>query len=359
MSVLEITMTNRQEDDLLIEAEADEESVPQTHRLEFMQYPADYTLRVLFDKWERGQLLIPNYQRGFVWSHTQASRLVESFLLGLPIPQIFLFQPYSGHTLEVVDGQQRLSTIAQFLSGDSPKWGKFPLRGVMAIWDGRTYSDLTLEDQQTLDDAVLRSIIIRPVQREDASSIYSIFERLNTGGTQLSAMEIRRAVCSKEAYAFLDRLNCNSDWRGILGTSQPHPRLRDVELVLRVLSLTDRWRDYKKPMKSFMTSYMGHIDTLDQNSLTELEQSFGRTCELVKVSLGERPFHLRSQLNAAALDSVMVACGGSREISEEQLAEAFGRLREDEEFRQLVTHTTGTETAVRQRMELVGALLEQ
>ena len=81
----------------------------------------------------------------------------------------------------------------------------------MAIWDGRTYSDLTLEDQQTLDDAVLRSIIIRPVQREGVSSIYSIFERLNTGGTQLSAMEIRRAVCSKEAYAFLERLNCNSD----------------------------------------------------------------------------------------------------------------------------------------------------
>ena len=261
--------------------------------------------------------------------------------------------------MEVVDGQQRLSTIAQFLSGDSPKWGKFPLRGVMAIWDGRTYSELTVEDQQTLDDALLRAIIIRPVRKEAVSEIYNIFERLNTGGTQLSAMEIRRAVCSKEAYAFLDRLNCNPDWRGILGTSQPHPNLRDVELVLRVLSLTDRWRDYKKPMKSFMTSYMEHIDTLDQNSLTELEQSFGRTCELVKASLGDRPFHLRSQLNAAALDSVMVACGGSREISEEQLAEAFGRLREDEEFRQLVTHTTGTETAVRQRMELVGALLEQ
>ena len=352
-------MANQQEDDLLIAAEADEELVPQTRRLDFMQYPADYTLRVLFDKWERGQLLIPNYQRGFVWSQTQASRLVESFLLGLPIPQIFLFQPYSGHTLEVVDGQQRLSTIAQFFSGDSPKWGKFPLRGVMANWNKRTYSELTQEDQQTLDDAVLRSIIIRPLQREDVSSVYSIFERLNTGGTQLSAMEIRRAVCSKEAYDFLDRLNRNSDWRGILGTSQPHPRLRDVELVLRVLSLTDRWRDYKKPMKSFMTSYMEHIDTLDQNSLTELEQSFRRACELVKASLGDRPFHLRSQLNAAALDSVMVACGGSREIREEQLTEAFDRLREDEDFQQLVTHTTGTENAVRQRMELVGALLEQ
>lgn len=352
-------MVNQQADDLLIEEEADEELVPQTHRLKFMQYPADYTLRVLFDKWERGQLLIPNYQRGFVWSHTQASRLVESFLLGLPIPQIFLFQPYSGHTLEVVDGQQRLSTIAQFFSGASPKWGKFPLRGVMANWNGRTYSELTQEDQQTLDDAVLRAIIIRPLQREDMSSVFSIFERLNTGGTQLSAMEIRRAVCSKEAYAFLDRLNLISDWRGILGTSQPHPRLRDVELVLRVLSLTDRWRDYKKPMKSFMTSYMEHIDTLDQNSLAELEQSFRRTCELVKASLGDRPFHLRSQLNAAALDSVMVACGGSREIREEQLTEAFDRLRKDEDFQQLVTHTTGTETAVRRRMELVETLLVQ
>ena len=352
-------MVNQQADDFLIEEEADEELVPQTHRLKFMQYPADYTLRVLFDKWERGQLLIPNYQRGFVWSHTQASRLVESFLLELPVPQIFLFQPYSGHTLEVVDGQQRLSTIAQFFSEDSPKWGKFPLRGVMANWNERTYSELTREDQQTLDDAVLRAIIIRPLQREDMSSVFSIFERLNTGGTQLSAMEIRRAVCSKEAYAFLDRLNLNTDWCGILGTSQPHPRLRDVELVLRVLSLTDRWRDYKKPMKSFMTSYMEHIDTLDQNSLTELEQSFRRTCGLVKASLGNRPFHLRSQLNAAAMDSVMVACGGHREISEEQLTKAFDQLRDNEDFQQLVSHTTGTETAVRRRMELVETLLVQ
>ena len=76
-----------------------------------VSYPADLTLEGLHQRWQREEIIIPPFQRGWVWSHTQASRLIESFLLGLPVPSIFMYKEPSTQKQLVIDGQQRLRTI--------------------------------------------------------------------------------------------------------------------------------------------------------------------------------------------------------------------------------------------------------
>ena len=96
---------------------------------EILTYPTDFTLEVLVDKFEREQIQVPPYQRGFVWNQTKASRLIESFLLGLPVPPIYLYQDPTENTLLVIDGQQRLKSILYFFQGyfGEEKKGKRPV----------------------------------------------------------------------------------------------------------------------------------------------------------------------------------------------------------------------------------------
>src|SRR4051812_2571353 len=94
---------------------ADRQSSPP--RYEIATYPADFTLEGLHAKWNAGDLVIPPFQRKFVWSQAQASKLIESFLVGLPVPAIFLYTERSSEKSLVVDGQQRLRTVFYFFDG--------------------------------------------------------------------------------------------------------------------------------------------------------------------------------------------------------------------------------------------------
>src|SRR4030042_3613232 len=102
----------------------DSESTPV--EFEIATYPADYTLEVLFQKWKSGEIIIPKFQRGFVWKIYQSSRLIESFMLGLPVPQIFIYTDPEQKSL-IIDGQQRLKSIFFFFEGyfgEEDKLGK-------------------------------------------------------------------------------------------------------------------------------------------------------------------------------------------------------------------------------------------
>jgi hypothetical protein len=342
------------EDELLIdETELSDDDEPQNIRYEITSYPADYTLKVLYEKWQADQLVIPEYQRRFVWNLTQASRLIESFLLGLPIPQVFLYRERTSPKLIVVDGQQRLGTIARFYNGE------FHLRGVNSLWNGNTYDTLIEDDRMVLDDAILRAIVIRQIQPDDNSSIYQIFERLNTGGTQLNAMEIRRAIFRGNANSLLDRLNENPDWRTLIGVSEPVARFRDVELVLRVLALAENWRNYGcrkyggQSMKNFMDKYMEVLDKTDSEKMVQLEQRFAKACKVVRAALVERPFHLRQRLNLAALDAVMACSVELADSLKPDIGSAYAELQDNKTFMEAVTHNTSHTQEVKQRFQLV------
>ena len=289
----------------------DYESAPPVYRI--ATYPADYTLEVLHRKWKAGDIRIPDFQRGFVWKQTQASRLIESFLVGLPVPAVFLYSERSSRKYLVIDGQQRLKSIVQYLDGyfGEERQGMrkvFTLKGLdrNSRFNEEKFEDLREEDQRRLKNAVLRALIVEQLDPDDDTSMYHVFERLNMGGTLLTNQEIRNCVYNGKFVDFLKEVNRLPDWRAILGKEEPDDRRRDVELLVRFFAMRDI-SAYRKPMKEFLSKFMRKHRNAPDTDIENSRDVFERTCGSVIAKLGEKPFHVRSGLNPAVLDAVMVS----------------------------------------------------
>jgi len=330
--------------------ENEEEEVEEL-QYDISSYPADFTLQVLYDKWVNSQLVVPDFQRSYVWTKPQASRLVESFLLGLPVPGVFLYKQRESQKLLVIDGHQRLGSIYFFFKGVFKDDRVFRLRGVDARWEGKSYEELSEPDRLRLDDSVLRSTVIQQLHPGDHSSIYLIFERLNTGGTQLNPMEIRKCLYSGPAYALLEELNGDANWRAIIGRPVD-PRLKDVGLVLRVLAMARGWQDYEKPMKKFLTDYVENlVDPGGAEQRASDRDFFKRAAQRVRENLPERPFQIRTRVNLAAVDSVMATVGKVPDARLAGLAERYEALKADADYERAVTYNTSDVEAVKTRFE--------
>ena len=289
----------------------DRESVPAGY--EVATYPADYTLEVLYQKWKAAEIAIPEFQRQFVWTQSQASRLIESFLVGLPVPAVFFYSERKSQKYLVIDGQQRLRSVFYYFEGyfGSERQGKrevFSLQGLHqeSPFYKKKFEDLREEDQRRLKNAVLRAFIVQQLAPDDDTSMYYIFERLNTGGTLLVSQEIRNCIYRGPFIKFLEEINKLSCWRKILGKTEPDNRQRDIELLVRFFAMRDR-SAYKKPMKDFLSRFTQKNRNVSEEILQSSRQVFEQTCDAVINSLGDKPFHIRSGLNAAVFDAVMVA----------------------------------------------------
>lgn len=318
-------------------------------------YPADLTLKGYLDKWNSGQLIIPPFQRSYVWDQVKASKLVESFLLGLPVPGVFLYKERTTNRLQVIDGQQRILSAIRFFKNEFEE-RIFRLKKVQEKWDGRTYEELDEPDRFQLDDTVLRATVVQQLDPEDESSIYHIFERLNTGGINLNPMEIRKCVYFGKIFSLLEELNEYEPWRKIIGKPKIDKRLRDVEMILRVMALTDSLDKYEKPMKGFLNKYMQGKNRLSEeeqgNYVEEWREQFKKICDCVIEELGEKPFHLRGRLNYAVMDSVMTTVSKYLTQKLDNLKKRFEGLVEDEEYIDWSTRNTSDEKTLLNRFEL-------
>lgn len=334
-------------DDWEIEKTEDDPEDEQEPHLDYeiMNYPADITLGGYVDLWDRQELKVPDFQRLYVWDRVKASKLVESFLLGLPVPGIFLYKERTKAGYLLIDGQQRIVSVIRFIKGLFEDT-KFKLKNVDPRYDGKAFEDLSENDQFKLKGQTLRATIIQQINPDDDTSIYQVFERLNTGGVNLNPMEVRQCVSFGPLVAALKTMNEVPEWRLIIGKPKLDKRLRDVELVLRCLALAEEHEEYEKPMKGFLNSYME--DHRDEESYADLVDNFARSCKYVLEELGEKPFHLRGRLNYGALDSVMMAV--LSDVATENLAAKFAELRADEEYNDAITYNTSDEAAVQARL---------
>jgi len=309
-------------------------------------YPSDPTLEVLNERWKRKEIIVTEFQRGWVWSASQASRLIESFLAGLPVPPVFFYREESGKEV-IIDGQQRLRTIVGFFECKLPDGSPFYLKGVSNQWEGKNYNMLNESDKNRFRQAILRVIIVEQIDPMDTSSMYEVFSRLNTGGTALSAQEVRNASCHGPFNDMLRDLNKLESWRAVFGSNSPDARMRDVELIARFLALNDSI--YKKPMKKFITDFMFHKRNLANNE--EYKNSFTRTIDAVYEKLGTRPFHIYRGLNAAVFDSVMVAFSKNLDYPS-NIRSRYNRLIKRKDYLEKVSSSTTDEDTVRERMRI-------
>jgi hypothetical protein len=340
--------------------EEDRASSPPSY--EVVTYPADFTLEVLVSKLtgEPPEIDIPGFQRRFVWTQAQASKLIESFLLGLPVPPIFVFTDANNIQM-VVDGQQRLKSIGYFFEGyfGPEAKGRRPVFRLTGLNEKSPYYNLSRKDLETdhpsifrkLKDSVLRAFVIKQLNPSDNTCVYHVFERLNTGGTLLKGQEIRNCVYAGLFNDLLVELNTRPSWREIFGKRDTDKRQRDAELVLRFLALLHDAASYKKPMKDFLSDFMkahqAHekvVESRIRKKLARFRTEFTTTADVVLESLGPRPFHITAGLNAAAFDSVFVAFAHHREKIPRDIKIRYEGLKGNRDFqRRISSHTTDNE----------------
>ncbi len=267
--------------------------------------PNDFNVKTLFDFIESGIVRIPGFQRNYVWDKRRASRLIESVIMGIPIPQLFFYEKAKNEFL-VIDGQQRLMTIYYFMKGKFPRddkraelrryidsQGNIPqniLGDKKYFTDfeldlGSRYSDVpnrlnglnisTLDQQNivTLGLRTIRCIFIKQHAPANDSSMYEIFYRLNTGGMNLTPQEIRGSLYHSEFYDMIVRANLDERWRR-LTIPQPDVRMRDIEILLRgfaILTSSDR---YAEPMIRFLNTFSGNARSYESEFVKYLESLF-------------------------------------------------------------------------------------
>lgn len=315
-------------------------------------YPADYTLQVLHDKWKAKEIEISPFQRGFVWTLSQASKLVESFLLGLPVPSVFLYKQKDSQKLLVIDGQQRLKTIFGYFENYYPDTNKaFSLRDVNPKWISKSFKDLDEPDKLRLKDSILRAVIVEQLDPDDNTSIFHIFQRLNTGGTSLKSQEVRNCIYQGKFNDLLKELNQNKEWRGIIGLPRPDKRMNDVELILRFFALRYEYKEYKKPMKDFLSNFMAKKKD-ESAKIKEFKDIFERTVSSIHKKLNPSPFRIKAGLNAAVLDSVMVAFALNLDKIPSDIRSRHKQLLDNEEYRECIYKVTTDAKVVKQRISL-------
>lgn len=351
----------------LLESES-EDAASTTSHYDIVSIPADFTLEGLVGKLKKRQLVIPGFQRKFVWTQRQASRLVESFLLGLPVPALFLYTDPDTGQLQVIDGQQRLTSIAQFFDGafKNASMSKPKLFSLTGLAEDSPYAGLTiaqLEEQHPavhakLTDAVMRAFMIKQLDPNDATSVFHIFERLNTGGTILQGQEIRNCVYHGNLNDLLNELNKFGSWREILGKETPDARMRDVEMVLRFVALYYFAGEYKKPMKDFLSTCMKKKRNLPEDEVRTLRTVFETACTQIVSILGKRPFHMNtSRMNPAVFDAVFTCIAKNLESLPRNLKSRFSQLTASTDFKDNSSYRTTDVEEVTQRLQLAQRFL--
>lgn len=280
----------------------------------------DLPVETLVSWVNRGKVnLQPDFQRNFVWESSKASRLVESLLLDIPIPVIYVAEE-ANRTYSVVDGQQRLTSICSFVNGTFPNGSTFRLSGLQVLTElnRKTFSDMPVERQEAILNFILRVIIIE--RDSDPDVKFEVFERLNLGAEKLNDQEVRNCVYRGNYNELLRQLTINPHLLAILRSDQPHPRMADRQLILRFFAL---WRHtptgYKGPMKRFLNSEMEYHRHLTPTELETMRQVFEDCIELADLVFGESAFRRfkpgntynpngtweSSRLNVALWDTLM------------------------------------------------------
>lgn len=272
--------------------------------------PNDFNVAVIVSFIDSGSIRIPGFQRNFVWDLARSSRLIESLLLGLPVPQVFLYQQDKAPLL-LIDGQQRLMTLYYFVKGRFPKrdarariralFDEAGSLGEQVLQDDDLFSDFrlslktpdgepgaqspfhgkkyaTLEDQQTLNLRTVRNVVIKQIRpTDDHSSMFEVFNRLNSGGVNLSAQELRMSLYDSEFLRQLLRMNGSFTWRRLLQRDEPDVRFKDVEILLRSFALLLWIDEYRPSMIKFLNRFAGHCKrNFDRHMIDTVELLFGK-----------------------------------------------------------------------------------
>ena len=281
---------------------------------------ADLSFREIISMYEEDELVKPELQRKYVWDKVEASRFIESILMGLPVPSVFFAQ--SGSQKLIVDGYQRIMTVYDYVRGVFTTDGKiFRLSNSEKInerWRNKAFAELTIEEQRKIRSTTIHAIIFEQKRPEnDDTSLYQIFERINTSGRTLTPQEIRNCVYQGTFNSLLFELNENSNWRALFGNDKADSRMRDIECILRFFvmkSKTVRDSTAKQiSLKKELNDFMGKFVNAPEEVIDEFRRDFTNTMDKIYDNIGKNAFRnylkgkYTNKFHPAIFDSIAVA----------------------------------------------------
>jgi hypothetical protein len=356
-------------DDILNRIEGDPVDFWEKKQRDLVTSVVDYNLCTLSQLSTDGTIdLSPKYQRRFRWDKERQSLLIESFLMNVPVPPIFLNEDKYGQ-YSVIDGKQRLMAIADFFKG------KLELIGLKVFSDinNKTFEDLPIRLQSVLKTRpTLRAIIVLRQSDEDVK--FEVFQRLNTGGVTLNPQEIRNSTYPGPLNDLILELSENKQFHRILGIKNKnrsviYQEMRDAEFVLRFFTFKDIWRDFKGSMKRLMDNYMSVNQHIQPKNIQQLKDNFLNTIQVVENSFGEYCFrrwiaekrHWRGQILASLYDAQMFGCRGiDAELTKQKQPHIISQLKRlftDEDFKKSINAATNNIGNFRTRVTKIKDML--
>lgn len=356
--------------------------------------PNDFNTKTIIDFIESGLFKIPGFQRNYVWDIKRASKLIESIVIGLPIPQVFLYEESKNNYL-VVDGQQRLLTLYFFHKKRFPKKekraelrqvfdenGKFPDE---VLHNDEYFEDFKLnlkdpsqtqvnklhgvsyptlgEFKNGFDLRTVRNIMIKQnFPTDDDSAMFEIFNRLNSGGVILKPQEIRTSLYHSKFYNHLYKVNLYPNWRNLLNKQEPDLHMKDVEILLRGFALLLEGAEYRPSMTRFLNQFSKKSRSFKEESLPFFEKLFETFCDS-SYALSPTIFVSKSgKFSITVFESIFVAlCEEAAKNENYNIKtttnEIIESLKENEEFIKATQDNTAGKGNVETRLRLAKEIL--
>ncbi|KAF5422031.1 MAG: hypothetical protein C5S45_02940 [Candidatus Methanocomedens sp.] len=341
--------------------DSDDESIKEKESdfQEINSYTVGNSVRTIIDMIDHDIIdLKPEFQRDFVWDIRRASKLIDSLLCNLPIPNTLLGKFKKTEKFIVIDGQQRLKSIFFFLKGQFIENGQvkpFKLRGLEdKSWNGKLFSELDEVLQRKILNSMINSTILDNID-SNPRIVFEIFYRLNTGGVPLTNQEVRNCIFSGDFNEQLKKLNLCKSWRNLFGKPTPNKRMNDIELILRFFSLYDgKYLIYKAPMREWLSAEMQkNLKGLDDYD--DFYYLFDETAKKILAEFGENVFKGKGRyFNRAIFDAVMVsvASGILNNNFKDDLQQNYISLLDDQDFQKSIVEGTTDSRKVKLRIDL-------
>lgn len=332
------------------------------------------TIDLILSRVKSGAInLHPEFQRSWgIWNLRRQSRLIESLLLRIPLPTLYAAED-ENEDWEIVDGVQRVSTIARFVDPALLDDEGFALEGLEYLheFEGQGFDGLTLRLQRRLRETELVVHLIKHGTPLDVK--YNIFARINTGGMPLTPQELRHAIIPGNGRQILKDLADSEIFKLATAQSVRSLRMEDRELVLRFAAFwMTPWQEYSdKDFDGFLAEAMRKLNTLSQAEVSELEHAFLRSMNAAHKLFQDDAFRKRyssearrSLVNKALFESLSVCLAGLSDVKLALLEEKRDVLRSkfivlcnDRQFDSSISQGTSNPRRVSFRFEAIHKLL--
>lgn len=328
----------------------------------------DISVRQLFDMVNEGLIdIAPEYQRHFVWDELRQSQLIESLMLGIPVPNLFMATNRDS-SWEVIDGLQRLTTVINFIGNEdiikktNSSCSKLKLKGLEKL------SSINTLFFEQLPRSVQLMFMTRPIRvtvlndRSDFEVRYDLFERLNTGGVTLHPQEIRNCIYLGRFKDFITQCSRNQHFLNVVKMTPNAERTGSrEELVLKFFAYFEDRNIFNHSVKIFLNEYMAK-KTLSFPEEAQYQELFQRTFEIIDQTLPNGIVR-GNRINVTPLilfEAVSIAVADL--ITSDEIGLINERLQEtldNPELNRLTTGATNSRNKLNQRIEFVKEYLRQ